>query len=60
MTPQQVRQARQVVDGPFSVMESHLPQAPSHAELLECGITIQWAPSVTHLVCQVAVYDLDA
>jgi 2-methylisocitrate lyase-like PEP mutase family enzyme len=55
---EQVRQARQAVEGPFSVMESHLPAPPTHADLLEAGITIQWAPSVTHLVCQVAVYDL--
>jgi methylisocitrate lyase len=55
---EEVHEARQVVDGPFSVMESHLPAVPSHADLLAAGITIQWAPSVTHLVAQVAVYDL--
>src|SRR5207248_7539179 len=54
----EVRQARQAVEGPFSVMESHLGRSLTHAELLESGITIQWAPSATHLVCQVAVYDL--
>src|ERR671933_680151 len=31
----QVREARRVVDGPFSVMESHLPEPPSHADLLD-------------------------
>jgi 2-methylisocitrate lyase-like PEP mutase family enzyme len=54
----EIRQARHHVEGPFSVMESHLPAPLSHAELLEAGITIQWAPGATHLVCQVAVYDL--
>jgi 2-methylisocitrate lyase-like PEP mutase family enzyme len=54
----QVREARQVVEGPFSVMESHLPGPLDHADLLEAGITIQWAPGVTHLAAQIAVYDL--
>jgi 2-methylisocitrate lyase-like PEP mutase family enzyme len=55
---EQVREARAAVDGPFSIMESHLPGSLGHADLLEAGITIQWAPSITHLVSQVAVYDL--
>jgi hypothetical protein len=54
----QVCEARQVVDGPFSVMESHLPALLNHAELLTTGITIQWAPGATHLAAQIAVYEL--
>ena len=30
----------------------------THADLLDHGITLQWAPGVTHLAAQVAVYDL--
>ena len=55
---EQIKLARAAVEGPFSVMETHLPRPLDHAELLELGITIQWAPGVTHLVCQVAIYDL--
>jgi 2-methylisocitrate lyase-like PEP mutase family enzyme len=55
---EEVREARAVVNGPFSVMESHLPAPVSHSDLLEAGITLQWAPGVTHLVAQAAVYDL--
>jgi 2-methylisocitrate lyase-like PEP mutase family enzyme len=54
----QIREARAEVDGPFSVMESHLPTPLTHADLLDAGITLQWAPGVTHLVAQTAVYDL--
>jgi 2-methylisocitrate lyase-like PEP mutase family enzyme len=53
-----IRAARAQVDGPFSVMESHLPTPLGHADLLDLGITLQWAPGATHLVAQVAVYDL--
>jgi len=53
-----IRAARAVVDGPFSVMEQHLPAPPDHADLLELGISLQWAPNVTHLAAQVAVYEL--
>jgi 2-methylisocitrate lyase-like PEP mutase family enzyme len=55
---EEVREARSSIDAPFSVMESHLPAALSHTDLLRYGITIQWAPGVTHLAAQVAVYDL--
>jgi len=54
----EIRQARATVDGPFSVMESHLPAPLDHAELLDLGITLQWAPGVTHLAAQAAVYEL--
>jgi 2-methylisocitrate lyase-like PEP mutase family enzyme len=54
----QVREARQVVEGPFSIMESHLPGPLDHADLLAADITIQWAPGATHLATQIAVYDL--
>jgi 2-methylisocitrate lyase-like PEP mutase family enzyme len=54
----EIRQARAVVDGPFSVMESHLPAPLDHADLLALGITLQWAPGVTHLAAQTAVYEM--
>jgi 2-methylisocitrate lyase-like PEP mutase family enzyme len=54
----QVRQARAMVEGPFSVMESHLPRPLDHDDLLAAGITLQWAPNPPHLVAQVAVYEL--
>jgi 2,3-dimethylmalate lyase len=54
----EVRQARAVVDGPFSVMESHLPAPLDHSELLDLGIALQWAPGVTHLAAQTAVYEM--
>ena len=53
-----IRRAREVVEGPFSVMESHLPRPLDHAELLELGINLQWVPGITHLAAQVAVYEL--
>jgi len=53
-----IRQARAVVDGPFSVMESHLPAPLDHSDLLALGITLQWAPGVTHLAAQTAVYEM--
>jgi len=54
-----IRAARAAVDGPFSIMEQHLPSAPlDHSDLLELGISLQWAPNLTHLAAQVAVYEL--
>jgi 2,3-dimethylmalate lyase len=53
-----IRAAKAVVDGPFSVMEQHLKRPLDHSDLLELGITLQWAPNVTHLAAQVAVYEL--
>lgn len=53
-----IRAARAAVEGPFSVMEQHLPAPLDHPELLDFGINLQWAPNVTHLATQVAVYEL--
>ncbi len=53
-----IRAARAVVTGPFSVMEQHLPAPLDHPDLLNLGISLQWAPNVTHLAAQVAVYEL--
>ena len=55
-----IRAARSVVDGPFSVMEQHLPSPLDHSDLLGLGISLQWAPNVTHLAAQTAVYELVA
>jgi 2,3-dimethylmalate lyase len=54
----EVREARGSVDAPFSIMESHLPGPVTHVDLLDLGIAIQWAPGVTHLAAQAAVYDI--
>jgi len=54
----EIRRARAVVDGPFSVMESHLRAPLDHSELLDLGIALQWAPGVTHLAAQTAVYEI--
>jgi 2-methylisocitrate lyase-like PEP mutase family enzyme len=54
----EIRRARAVVDGPFSVMESHLPAPLDHPDLLELGINLQWAPGVTHLAAQAAVFEI--
>jgi 2-methylisocitrate lyase-like PEP mutase family enzyme len=53
---EQVREARKAVDGPFSVMEGFLPQPPTHEDLLEAGVTIQWGGD-SHLVTWAAMYD---
>ena len=53
-----IRKARDVVNGPFSVMEQHLSTPLDHSDLLQLGITLQWAPNVTHLAAQVAVFEL--
>lgn len=53
---EQVRTARAAVDGPFSIMEGFLPEPPTHQDLLDAGITIEWLTS-THLVTWVALYD---
>src|SRR5579864_3544787 len=53
-----IRAARAAVAGPFSVMEQQLPAPLDHTDLLGFGINLQWAPNVTHLAAQVAVYEL--
>lgn len=53
-----IRAARAVVNGPFSIMEQHLHASVDHTDLLGFGINLQWAPNVTHLAAQAAVYEL--
>lgn len=53
---EQIEQARKVIDGPFSVMEGFLPEHPTHEQLLDMGVTIQWGGD-THLVTWAAMYD---
>jgi 2-methylisocitrate lyase-like PEP mutase family enzyme len=53
---EQARQARAVVDGPFSIMEGFLPEPITHQQLLDIGITIQWM-TLTHLITWVALHD---
>jgi methylisocitrate lyase len=53
----QVKQARATVKGPFSIMEHWLPSRPSHQDLLDWGITLQWNGGNPHDVSTAAVYD---
>lgn len=53
---EEARRARLAVEGPFSVMEGFLPEPPTHQDLLDAGVTIQWG-GATHLVTWVAMYD---
>ena len=52
----EIREFRQAIAGPLSVMEGFLPGSLSHEELLDLGITIQWG-GATHQVTWAALYD---
>ena len=49
--------ARQVVDGPFSVMMGFMRPPLTNDELLDLGINIAWVPGATHMVTYAAMYD---
>jgi 2-methylisocitrate lyase-like PEP mutase family enzyme len=53
----EITQARQVVDGPFSFMKGRLPRYLSFAEHLQLGVSIAWCPSFTHHVIWAALAD---
>jgi 2-methylisocitrate lyase-like PEP mutase family enzyme len=52
-----VKRARQVVDGPFSIMQGYMNPPLTDAELLALGINLSWVPNPPHMVTQAALYD---
>ena len=52
-----VRRARQTVEGPISVMQGFMQPPLSNDELLSLGINIAWIPRTTHMVTYAALYD---
>lgn len=52
-----VKRAREVVEGPFSIMQGFMQQPLSNGELLAMGINLAWMPRPTHMVTQAALYD---
>ena len=56
-SPDDIKRAREVVEGPFSIMTGFLPEPPTNDQLLEWGINISWMPRPTHLVTQAALYE---
>ena len=52
-----IKRAREAVDGPLSVMTGFLPAPPTLEELLALGINISWMPRQTHLVTQAVLYE---
>jgi 2-methylisocitrate lyase-like PEP mutase family enzyme len=53
----EVKQARQAVSGPFSIMQGFMQPPLSNDELLGLGINIAWMPRPTHMVTYAALYD---
>ncbi len=53
----EVKRARQVVQGPFSIMQGFLQPPPTNEDLLALGINLAWMPRPTHLVTYAALYD---
>jgi methylisocitrate lyase len=53
----EVKRAREAVEGPFSVMQGFLQPPLTNEELLALGINIAWVPGATHLVTYAALYD---
>ncbi len=54
---EQVKRAREAVDGPFSIMQGYMDPPLSNEELLALGINLAWLPRATHDVTYVALYD---
>ena len=52
-----VRRARQVVEGPFSIMQGYMQPPLTTDELLALGINLAWVPNPPHMVVQAALYD---
>ena len=52
-----MKKARDVVDGPFSIMQGYMNPPLTNDELLSLGINLSWFPSPTHTVSYVAMYD---
>jgi methylisocitrate lyase len=53
----EVKRAREAIDGPFSIMQGYMDPALSNDELLALGINLAWMPRPTHDVTYVALYD---
>ena len=54
---EQVKRARDAVDGPFSIMQAYMDPPLSNEELLNLGINLSWMPRPTHDVTCLALYD---
>ncbi len=54
---EEVKRARDAVDGPFSIMQGYMDPPLSNDELLGLGINLAWMPRPTHDVTYVALYD---
>jgi 2-methylisocitrate lyase-like PEP mutase family enzyme len=52
----EAKRARDLIDGPFSIMQGFMDKPLTNKELLELGITIAWG-GATHQVTYVAMYD---
>ena len=53
----EIKQARQAVDGPFSVMQGFMPSFLPNKELLALGVNAAWGAVPTHMVTEAALYD---
>ena len=53
----EVKRARDAVDGPFSIMQGYMDPPLSDEELLGLGINLAWMPRPTHSVTYAALYD---
>ena len=53
----EIKQARQAVEGPFSVMQGFMPSFLSNKELLSLGVNAAWGAVPTHMVTEAALYD---
>ena len=56
---EQVKRAREAVDGQFSIMQGYMDPPLSNQELLALGINLAWMPRPTHDVTYVALYDFN-
>ncbi|MCH2510448.1 MAG: hypothetical protein MK109_09385 [Dehalococcoidia bacterium] len=54
---EQVKRAREAMDGPFSIMQGYMDPPLSNEELLALGINQAWMPRPIHDVTYVALYD---
>ena len=54
----QAKEARAVVKGPFSIMSSYIRPTPTHKDLMDAGIFIEWAGVPVLQATYVALYDL--
>jgi 2-methylisocitrate lyase-like PEP mutase family enzyme len=55
---QQAKEARDVVKGAFSIMGSYIKPTPTHKQLMDAGIFIEWAGVPVLQATYVALYDL--